>query len=190
MIAQTSLSPYMHSPVSSYQVGLFSYTDFSLSQCQEFIFCCFSCVTVHTIKHISYAYMHLMTSFLIYRYTARPGCTISHTSCSQLWVSVLHHLPLLFYLFVTVYSAVAVLLWLNDVMELMTLVIHTMTLLFVGVFMQCTGYSSYPNNGSCHVHPAHLHDGTSHPAAKPPVSGQHRHSQYHCYTHRNCPSDC
>lgn len=28
MIAQTSLSPYMHSPVSSYQVGLF--TDFSL----------------------------------------------------------------------------------------------------------------------------------------------------------------
>lgn len=26
---------------------------------------------------------------LIYRYTARPGCTISHTSCSQLWVTVL-----------------------------------------------------------------------------------------------------
>uniref|UniRef100_A0A7N6BXL2 RRM domain-containing protein n=1 Tax=Anabas testudineus TaxID=64144 RepID=A0A7N6BXL2_ANATE len=48
MIAQTSLSPYMHSPVSSYQVGLFSYTDFSLSQCQEFIFCCFSCGTVLT----------------------------------------------------------------------------------------------------------------------------------------------
>lgn len=41
-----------------------------------------------------------------------------------------------------------------------------------------TGYSSYPSNGSCHVHPAHIHDGTSHPAAKPPVTGQHRHGQY------------
>lgn len=47
MIAQTSLSPYMHSPVSSYQVGLYlwlTWVDFRavlichLPQCQYFIF--------------------------------------------------------------------------------------------------------------------------------------------------------
>lgn len=41
--------------------------------------------------------------------------------------------------------------------------------------MLSAGYRSYSDNGSRHVHPAHFHDGTSHSAAKPPVTGQHGH---------------
>lgn len=56
-------------------------------------------------------------------------------------------------------------------------------------FCVFTGYSSYPNYGSRHVHPANVHDGTSHPAAKPSVPGQHGHSQYQSRSHNTFFSD-
>lgn len=61
---------------------------------------------------------------------------------------------------------------------------HTLGLHLGVCLCAFAGYSYYPNNGTCHVHPAHIHDGTSHPATKPPVSGQHRHSQYQ-QTHKH-----
>lgn len=113
MIAQTSLSPYMHSPVSSYQVRLFSYTDFNL------------------FYYIKTSWNTILLSFLIYRYTARPGCTTSHTSCSQLWVKVFSAVAILLLLNLYIENYFHVPMWsrhLGDVMDLITSVISVIVI--------------------------------------------------------------
>ena len=128
----------------------------------------FSHEATATVKHHQWFFPNLLSvCFLVSsRSIVRPGCTTSHTSCSQQWVS---HPVLSFCLSVILSGIILVFVFLCWPLLVLSVCVCVCV---------CAGHSLDPNHGPYHVHPAHIHDGPSHPAARPPVSWQHRHGQY------------
>ena len=172
MIAQTPLSPYMHSPVSSYQVrggtAYLNHSTHTFPTPNTIVCSIFSHEATATVKHHQWFFPNLLSvCFLVSsRSIVRPGCTTSHTSCSQQWVS---HPVLSFCLSVILSGIILVFVFLCWPLLVLSVCVCVCV---------CAGHSLDPNHGPYHVHPAHIHDGPSHPAARPPVSWQHRHGQY------------
>lgn len=165
MLAQTSLSPYMHSPVSSYQVGLFSETRWLWP------------------NPVSESRMHFSASCTkarcLHEYSSccDINCTLPCDCCEKGTQPVLDAPSV-------IPHAASCKYWYHA-HDLMQLSEHGVTpWLSPHVHqMDPTGYSSDPHYGSCHVHPAHFYDGTPHSAAKPPVPRQHRHSKYYSHNY-------